>query len=151
MSLACDWLTERHEFSGPTTMQSKVKPMQSRITFDIQLNIALKGTFTKRCYLYRRRWSSLQDRHFTEKFLQLFVFGELHCWNTFAVHANNQSHVTVVRYIISKKPEKWKPNKYFLVDCLSFILSNLLYFILAANPSSPTPTPPPPADSCPTR
>ena len=123
-------------------MQSKVKPMQSRITFDIQLNIALKGTFTKRCYLYRRRWSSLQDRHFTEKFLQLFVFGELHCWNTFAVHANNQSHVTVVRYIISKKPEKWKPNKYFLVDCLSFILSNLLYFILAANPSSPTPPPP---------
>ena len=120
-------------------MQSKVKPMQSRITFDIQLNIALKGTFTKRCYLYRRRWSSLQDRHFTEKFLQLFVFGELHCWNTFAVHANNQSHVTVVRYIISKKPEKWKPNKYFMVDCLSFILSNLLYFILAANPSSPTP------------
>ena len=124
-------------------MQSKVKPMQSRITFDIQLNIALKGTFTKRCYLYRRRWSSLQDRHFTEKFLQLFVFGELHCWNTFAVHANNQSHVTVVRYIISKKPEKWKPNKYFLVDCLSFILSNLLYFILAANPPSPTPTPRP--------
>ena len=117
--------------------------MQSRITFDIQLNIALKGTFTKRCYLYRRRWSSLQDRHFTEKFLQLFVFGELHCWNTFAVHANNQSHVTVVRYIISKKPEKWKPNKYFLVDCLGFILSRILYFIPAANqPSFPHPPPP---------
>ena len=124
-------------------MQSKVKPMQSRITFDIQLNIALKGTFTKRCYLYRRRWSSLQDRHFTEKFLQLFVFGELHCWNTFAVHANNQSHVTVVRYVISKKPEKWKPNKYFLVHCLGFILSRILYFILAANqPSFPPPPPP---------
>ena len=122
-------------------MQSKVKPMQSRITFDIQLNIALKGTFTKRCYLYRRRWSSLQDRHFTEKFLQLFVFGELHCWNTFAVHANNQSHVTVVRYIISKKPEKWKPNKYFLVDCLGFILSRLLYWP-QTNPPSPTPPPP---------
>ena len=124
-------------------MQSKVKPMQSRITFDIQLNIALKGTFTKQCYLYRRRWSSLQDRHFTEKFLQLFVFGELHCWNTFAVHANNQSHVTVVRYVISKKPEKWKPNKYFLVHCLGFILSRILYFILAANqPSFPPPPPP---------
>ena len=150
MSLACDWLTERHEFSGPITMQSKVKPMQSRITFDIQLNIALKGTFTKRCYLYRRRWSSLQDRHFTEKFLQLFVFGELHCWNTFAVHANNQSHVTVVRYIISKKPEKWKPNKYFLVDCLGFILSRLLYWP-QTNPPSPTPPPPPAPDSCPTR
>ena len=123
-------------------MRSKVKTMQSRITFDTQLNTALKGTFTKRCYLYRRRWSSLQDRHFTEKFLQLFVFGELHCWNTFAVHANNQSHVTVVRYIISKKPEKWKPNRYFLVDCLAFILSRLLYFILAANqPSFPHPPP----------
>ena len=113
------------------------------MTFDTQLNIALKGRFTKRSYLYRRCWSSLQDWHFTEKFWLPFVFGELHCWNTYAVHANNQSHVTVVRYIISKKPEKWKPNKYFLVDCLSFILSNLLYFILAANPSSPTPPPPP--------
>ena len=124
-------------------MRSKVKTMQSRITFDTQLNIALKGTFTKRCYLYRRRWSSLQDRHFTEKFLQLFVFGELYCWNTFAVHANNQSHVTVVRYIISMKPEKWKPNRYFLVDCLGFILSRLLYFILAANqPSFPHPPSP---------
>ena len=94
---------------------------------DTRLNIALKGKFAKRCYLYRRCCSSLQDRHFTEKFLQLVVFEELHCWNMLAVHANNQSHVTVVRYIISKKPEKWKPNKYFSLDAW---VSFYLYFML---------------------
>ena len=115
--------------------------MKSRITFDSKMNITLKGRFTKRFHRYRRCWSSLQDRHFTEKFWQLFVFGELHCWNTFAVHANNQSHVTVVRYIISKKPEKCKPNQYFQLDCVGSILSLLLSFILAANQPSSHPPP----------
>lgn len=127
-----DWLRERRKFSGLITEWSKVKLVQSWITFDTELIVALKGTlvakhiknvhFTKQCYLYHRCWSSLQDQHFTEKGLQLIE--ELHCWNTFAVQADNQSLV-IARDTPLKKPGKWKPNKYFLLDCMGFILSLL--------------------------
>ena len=38
---ASDWLTEWWNFSGPITERSKAKPVQSRMTFDIQLKSAL--------------------------------------------------------------------------------------------------------------
>ena len=41
-SFASDWLRGWHEFSRPITECSKAKPMQSRITFNTQLN----------CYYY---------------------------------------------------------------------------------------------------
>ena len=40
-SFASDWLRAWREFSKPITERSKAKPMQSRITFDTQLKIAL--------------------------------------------------------------------------------------------------------------
>ena len=40
-SFASDWLRGWCEFSRPITERSKAKPMQSRITFDTQLKIAL--------------------------------------------------------------------------------------------------------------
>ena len=42
-SFASDWLRGWREFSRPITMHSEPKPMQSRITFDTQLKIALFG------------------------------------------------------------------------------------------------------------
>ena len=38
------WLSTWHEFSRPITERIKAKPMQSRITFDTQFQIALKLT-----------------------------------------------------------------------------------------------------------
>ena len=40
-TFASDWLRGWREFSRPITERSKAKPMQSRITFDTQLKIAL--------------------------------------------------------------------------------------------------------------
>ena len=40
-SFAFDWLRGWREFSRPITERSKAKPIQSRITFDTQLKIAL--------------------------------------------------------------------------------------------------------------
>ena len=40
-SFASDWLRGWREFSRPITERSKAKPMQSRITFDTQLKIAV--------------------------------------------------------------------------------------------------------------
>ena len=40
-SFASDWLRGWREFSRPITERSKAKPMQSRITFDTRLKIAL--------------------------------------------------------------------------------------------------------------
>ena len=40
-SFASDWLRGWREFSRPITERSKAKPMQSWITFDTQLKIAL--------------------------------------------------------------------------------------------------------------
>ena len=41
-SFAFNWLRAGwHKFSGPITEQSQVKPKQSKIAFDIQLNIVL--------------------------------------------------------------------------------------------------------------
>ena len=40
-SFASDWLRVWREFSRPITEHSKAKPMQSRITFDTQVKIAL--------------------------------------------------------------------------------------------------------------
>ena len=40
-SFASDWLKKWREISKPITERSKAKPMQSRITFDTQLKIAL--------------------------------------------------------------------------------------------------------------
>ena len=40
-TFASDWLIEWREFSGPITEQSKVKLMQSRITFDAQVKTSL--------------------------------------------------------------------------------------------------------------
>ena len=138
-SFPSDWLRERRKFSGLITEWSKVKLIQSWITFNTELIVALKGTlvakhiknvhFTKQCYLYPRCLLSLQDQHFTEKVLLLIE--ELHCWNTFAFQADNQSLV-IPRDTLLKKPGKWKPNKYFLLDCMGFILSLPLYFILTA-------------------
>ena len=42
-----DWLSRWREFSGPITERSEAKPMQSRITFDTQLKIALLLSFTR--------------------------------------------------------------------------------------------------------
>ena len=42
-SFASDWLRGWREFSKPITKRSKAKPMQSRITFDTQLKIALSS------------------------------------------------------------------------------------------------------------
>ena len=47
LSFASDWLRGWREFSRPITERSKAKPMQSRITFDTQLKIALL------CYVIR--------------------------------------------------------------------------------------------------
>ena len=41
VSFSSDWLREWCKFSEPITKQSKGKPMQSKITFDPQLKIAL--------------------------------------------------------------------------------------------------------------
>ena len=41
--IASDWLRGWREFSGPITKRSKAKPMQSQITFDTQLKIAMFG------------------------------------------------------------------------------------------------------------
>ena len=41
LSFASDWLRGWREFSRPITQSSKIKPMQSRITFDTQLKITL--------------------------------------------------------------------------------------------------------------
>ena len=41
-SFVSDWLSKWHEFSRPITERSKEKPIQSRITFDTRLKIALK-------------------------------------------------------------------------------------------------------------
>ena len=41
-SFPSDWLRGWREFSRPITEHSEAKPMQSRITFDTQLKIALK-------------------------------------------------------------------------------------------------------------
>ena len=41
--IASDWSIGWREFSGPITKRSKAKPMQSQITFDTQLKIALFG------------------------------------------------------------------------------------------------------------
>ena len=46
------WLSTWHEFSRPITERIKAKPMQSRITFDTQFQIALKG----RNPILRVRW-----------------------------------------------------------------------------------------------
>ena len=44
-SFASDWLIKWREFSTPiTTERGKIKPMQSRITFDNQLKIALMNS-----------------------------------------------------------------------------------------------------------
>ena len=40
-SFASDWLRKSCEFSGPITERRKEKPMQSQITFDTQLKIAV--------------------------------------------------------------------------------------------------------------
>ena len=40
-SYTSDWLRKWREFSGPVTAGSKTKPMQSWITFDTLLKIAL--------------------------------------------------------------------------------------------------------------
>ena len=40
-AFASDWLRGWGEFSRPITARSKAKPMQSRVTFDTQLKIAL--------------------------------------------------------------------------------------------------------------
>ena len=40
-SFASDWLRGRRKFSGPITDRSKVQPVQSWITFDTCLKIAL--------------------------------------------------------------------------------------------------------------
>ena len=45
-SFASDWLRRWREFSRPITERSKPKPVQSRITFDAQMKIALKGPFS---------------------------------------------------------------------------------------------------------
>ena len=42
-SFTFDWLRGWHKFSKPITERSKAKPMQSQITFDTQLKIALIG------------------------------------------------------------------------------------------------------------
>ena len=42
-SFASDWLKGWREFSRPITERSETKSMQSRITFDTQLKIALSG------------------------------------------------------------------------------------------------------------
>ena len=118
-------MRDRHNFSGPITKWSKIKPMQSWITFKTQLNIILKGIFTKGFYLYLRCCLSLRHRHFTEKFLWLFVFEELNSCNTFTIQANNRRSIPVVRYIISKKPEIWKPNKN--ISCQTVWVSFYLY------------------------
>ena len=44
LSFASDWLREWREFSGPITEQRKAKLLQSRITINIQLKIALSGS-----------------------------------------------------------------------------------------------------------
>ena len=41
-SLTFDWLRLWREFSGPITQRSKAKPKQYNITFDTQLETALK-------------------------------------------------------------------------------------------------------------
>ena len=41
-SFASDWLRGWREFSRPITERSEAKPMQSRITFDTKLKIALE-------------------------------------------------------------------------------------------------------------
>lgn len=40
-SFAFDWLREWREFPGPIKEESRAKPMQSRISFETQLKIAL--------------------------------------------------------------------------------------------------------------
>ena len=42
-TFASDWLRGWCKFSTPITERSKANPMQSRITFDTQLKIALLG------------------------------------------------------------------------------------------------------------
>ena len=42
-SFACDWLRGWREFYRPITERSEAKPMQSQITFDTRLKIALKS------------------------------------------------------------------------------------------------------------
>ena len=46
VSSASDWLKERCKFSGPIIGQSEAKLMQSQMTFDTQLKIALIPMFT---------------------------------------------------------------------------------------------------------
>ena len=41
-SLTFDWIRLWREFSGPITQRSKAKPKQYNITFDTQLETALK-------------------------------------------------------------------------------------------------------------
>ena len=44
-SFASDWLREWREFFEPITERSEAKPMQSLITFDTRLKIALLGKY----------------------------------------------------------------------------------------------------------
>ena len=65
-SFASDWVRGWHKFSSPITKHSKAKPMQSRITFDTQLKIAVRqplnisiyALFTKREVKMARYWPS---------------------------------------------------------------------------------------------
>ena len=54
-SLAPDWLRRWREISSPITEHTKAKPVQSRITFDTQLKIALFNSLDFQCQRYDPR------------------------------------------------------------------------------------------------
>ena len=58
VTFTSNWLRKWHELSGPITERSRVKPMQSWITFDYLLKISLKITIKTLIMIYDETSSS---------------------------------------------------------------------------------------------
>ena len=97
-SFTSDWLRGWREFSRPITEHSKAKPMQSRITFDTQLKIALnmkcKVVYVTLIPNLRKGQHSYSHYFLIERLMVWLGWGGWHAsWNPYPISGSKERSI----------------------------------------------------------